>query len=158
MNNNLKLLKIGFVGYSYGKFSLRKARKILDEIFDIIKKKYKPKYEVIEIVTGATALGIPKLVYQYADQNSYKTIGIMCKDGYNYPLYPCDKIVAIGNSWGDESESFITYIDILYKIGGGSQSNAEAEMARKAYKPVFEYELEQLQESENESTQDTDSE
>ena len=140
----MKLIKIGFVGYSYGKFSLRKAKKILGEIFDNIKKTYKPRYELIEIVTGATALGIPKLVYQFAEQEGYKTVGVMCKDGYNYPLYPCDKIVAIGDNWGDESEAFINYIDILYKVGGGNQSAHELEMAKKAHKPTFEYELEQL--------------
>lgn len=143
----MRVIRIGFVGFSYGKFSSYKAKKILNEIFDNIKKKYVTKYDVIEIVTGGTALGIPHLVYQYAEQNKYQTVGIMCKDGYNYPLYPCDKIIAIGTNWGDESQFFINYIDILYKIGGGSQSEYELELAKKAYKPVFEFELERLPDS-----------
>ena len=138
----MRTIKIGFVGYSISEFDITKANKILDDIFEEIKNKYTNRGYNVEIVTGATALGIPLLVYQHAAINEYKTIGIMCKQGYNYQLYFCDTIYAIGNDWGDESETFINYIDILYKVGGGPQSNNEADMARSKNKLVFEYELE----------------
>ena len=131
------ILKIGFVGYSDGKFDIDKAKEILDKIFtDIAKNNTK-----VEIVSGATALGIPKLVYEYAQKYNYMCTGIMCKDGYNYELYPCDRIFAYGNNWGDESPIFINYIDVLYKIGGGKQSQKEIEMAKDANKQVYEYDL-----------------
>lgn len=137
----MKTLKIGFVGYSYSQFSVDQAKKILDKIFKEDILKYIDKYDAIEIVTGATNLGIPGLVYQYAEPYAYKTVGIMCKEGYTCELYPCDQIYAIGERWGDESKFFINYIDILYKIGGGPQSEREADMARMKYKPVYEFQL-----------------
>ena len=139
----MRTIKIGFVGYSISKFSEKQANKILNDIFDEIKAKYADKHYNIEIVTGATALGIPKLVYEHASKYNYKLIGIMCKDGYTCELYPCDEIYAIGNNWGDESPTFINYIDILYKIGGGPQSINEAKMAREQNKIVYEYDLPQ---------------
>ena len=85
---------------------------------------------------------IPKLVYETLKYN--KTIGIMCKDGYNYPLYPCDVIYAIGNNWGDESEFLIDHIDVLIKIGGGKQSIKELQMAKNKGIPIYEFELEPI--------------
>ena len=68
----------------------------------------------------------------------------MCKEGYDCDLYPCDEIYAIGSDWGDESETFINIIDMMYRIGGGPQSLKEVDMAKKKGIPVIEYELDEI--------------
>ena len=125
-------MKIGFIGYSDTKFDINKANEIINKIKDYISLDD-------EIVSGATLYGIPKLVYETFKNN--KTIGIMCKDGYNYPLYSCDVIYAIGDNWGDESEFLMDYIDVLIKIGGGKQSIKELQMAKNKGIPTYEFEL-----------------
>lgn len=137
----MRSVKIGFVGYSGRPFDKDKAREIISNIFDEIRNLYKGN---VEIVTGATNLGIPALVYEEAVKQGYPTTGIMCKEGYTCELFPCDKIFAIGENWGDESETFIHYIDILYRIGGGKQSLDEVEKAKSLGKVVTEFELEEL--------------
>lgn len=62
-------------------------------------------------------------------------------EGYNYELFHCDEIYVFGDKFGDESRSFINGIDILYKIGGGEQSDKELKMAKEKKMQVFEYEL-----------------
>lgn len=138
-------MRIGFIGYSTGEFDKNEANIILKDIFNIIDT----KYTKVEIVAGATALGIPLLAYQFAARYQYPCIGFMCKKGYDYKLYPCDTIYVYGNEWGDESEKFIDYIDILYKIGGRNQSEKEAQMAKDKKKQVFEYSLKYLGENSN---------
>lgn len=131
---------IGFIGYSAMKFDENKAKEIIHNIF----KSFNDNEDYV-IVSGATNMGIPKLVYEEAENydNMYLT-GIMCKDGYTCELYPCDNILAIGDNWGDESETFIDLIDELYKIGGGPQSENEKKMALEKGIPVFEYKLEPI--------------
>lgn len=126
-------MKIGFCSYSETSFDIQKANEIIKTIKQNIS-------DDDEIVSGATMYGIPKLVYNYFNKN--KKIGIMCKQGYDCELYPCDVIYSIGDNWGDESEFFIKYIDVLYKIGGGKQSIKEMKMAKERGIPVIEYYLE----------------
>ena len=133
-------MRIGFVGYSAGKYDVKKAQEIIDTIFNDINK----KYQNVEIVSGATYMGIPGQVYEKASEYSFKTIGFMCKEGYDCVLYPCDEIYAIGDNWGDESSFFITDIDMLYRIGGGKQSLEEVKVVKNLGKPVIEYELPEI--------------
>lgn len=128
---------IGFVGYSAMKFDESKAKEIIHTIFESFNDD-----EDYVIVSGATNMGIPKLVYEEAENYDMYLMGVMCKDGYTCELYPCDNILAVGNNWGDESETFIDLIDELYKIGGGPQSEKETEMALKKGIPVYDYKLE----------------
>lgn len=125
-------MRIGFIGYSGTPFNIEQAKNIINEIKQFVNKDD-------EIVTGATMYGIPKLIYEAFPEN--KKIGIMCKCGYICDLFPCDVIYAIGDNWGDESQFFINYIDVLYKIGGGEQSIKELQMAKNKGIPNFEYEL-----------------
>lgn len=140
--------KIGFVGYSdENKYDEQKAKDIISVIFDKIMQKYcqDPNGEPIAIVSGATNQGIPRLVYEQADAYNAKygkwfmTIGISAKEAYTCQLYPCDNIIAYGEKFGDESKMFIQYIDELYKIGGGRQSQHEFDMARAKNIPTTEY-------------------
>lgn len=139
------MIKIGFVGYSGTPFDKEEALEIITKIFAEISVDYPS--EDIEIVSGATALGIPNLVYVTAEVLNLSTIGIMCKRGYDQDntLYPCDVIYAVGENWGDESDTFIDYIDVLYRIGGGKQSLEEVKMAKSKGIPVFEFDLPQIE-------------
>jgi hypothetical protein len=137
-------LKIGFVGYSGAKFDEKQAQDIIDKIFKEINKLRQT--EPIEIVSGATYMGIPAMVYDEASDYDFKTIGVMCKEGYECDLYPCDEIYAVGSDWGDESDTFIGMIDRMYRIGGGKQSLEEVQKAKKKGIPVFEYELPEIKE------------
>ena len=131
-------MKIGFVGFSASKFDEAKAQKTIDLIFRSIIPHFDDR---IEIVSGTTYMGIPGMIYEEASKYGYKTIGVMCKEGYECDLYPCDEIYAIGDNWGDESKTFIKMIDILFRIGGGPQTLKEVEMAKARGIPVYEYEL-----------------
>lgn len=133
-------MRIGFVGYSGQEFDEVRARIKLNVIFAMIQGR-EEEYGEIEIVSGATNLGIHKMVYKMADMCGYKTVGIMCKEGYDYEIYPVDKLIVEGETWGDESETFLNYIDILYRVGGGNQSHKEVQMAREKGIEVKEYNI-----------------
>lgn len=138
------MIKIGFVGYSAGKFDKAEAQKIIDEIFSKLHEIAQEENEELAIVSGATYMGIPAMIYDKASEYELKTIGVMCKEGYDCDLYPCDEIYAIGDNWGDESETFINMIDIMYRIGGGPQSLEEVKKAKQKGIPVIEYELPEI--------------
>jgi len=130
-------MKIGFVGYSdESKYDEQNAREIIADIFDEIVHNDSD----ITIVSGATDVGIPRLVYEQAVKSNVKSIvGITAKEAYQYDLFPCDVIYAVGDKFGDESEFLIDYIDVLYKIGGGEQSEKEYKMAKSKNIPCREY-------------------
>ncbi|MNB98632.1 hypothetical protein D3C75_458880 [compost metagenome] len=128
---------IGFVGYSSSKFNEQEAIKIIDDIFKDLNEK-----DII--VSGGTSLGIPKLVYEKAKKLNMKTIGIMCKKGFEYDVFPVDQLIVTGVNWGDESEEFLSSIEVLYKIGGGNQSIEEAKKARKMGIDVHEFNLNEI--------------
>lgn len=132
-------MNIGFVGYSATKFDESKAKTIITKVFDGIEKVYNK--EEITIVSGATNLGIPKLVYEEAKKRKLFTVGVMCKEGYECELFPCDVIYAYGDNWGDESKNFIEMIDVIIRIGGGEQSFNEVKMAKEQNKIVYEFDL-----------------
>jgi hypothetical protein len=131
-------MNIGFIGYSASKFDSDKAYKIIRNIF---KNKIDPLDKDIKIVSGATNLGIPKIVYEIADKKNYYTIGIMCSKGFNYEMFDVNKLYVEGNEWGEESELFLDTIDILFKVGGGEQSKKELNKAKKRGIKTFEYDL-----------------
>ncbi len=128
-------MKIGVVGYSAKKFDNRLAEKLIIEGLD----KFKAK-EGDELVSGLTDLGIPGLAYRIGKERKMKLIGIACERAHDEDsvVYPVDKEIIIGKNWGDESETFLKYIDVLIKVGGGKQSIEEF----KSFKgPKIEFEL-----------------
>ena len=138
-------MNIGFVGFSdESKYDEVLARRVVDTIFDQFACNEKFVNKTINIITGGTNQGIPRLVYEKAALENqkfgpyYHLVGIMAKEGYLCTLYPCDEIHAIGEHFGDESEFFIDSIDCLYKIGGGKQSEKEYEMAKQKGIPCTE--------------------
>lgn len=140
-------MNVGFVGYSAGKFDEAEAQKIIDEIFDKLQgacEEGQLLKDTIAVVSGATYMGIPAMIYDKASELGIKTIGVMCKDGYDCDLFPCDEVYAIGDNWGDESETFINMIDIMFRIGGGPQSLKEVQDAKQKGISVIEYELPEI--------------
>lgn len=125
---------IGFIGYSATEFNESKAKEIINEIF-------KDLDGDSVIVSGATNLGIPKLVYEKANELNMKTVGVMCEEGRECELAELDELIVEGENWGDESEKFLSMIDKLYKIGGGKQSIAEFKKAKEMGIKTYEFEL-----------------
>eukprot|EP01080_Neovahlkampfia_damariscottae_P008628 gene8628-575_t len=126
-----KNLKLGVVGYSRELFDKQEAN---DAIKDLIPKMinfHQPNS--IELVSGLTNQGVPKLSYIYAVQKGFKTVGIAPTAAFKVPsgLFPVDKRIIVGKEFGDESEYFINYIDILVRVGGGQQSRREVAMFKK---------------------------
>lgn len=97
------------------------------------------KYPKIEIVSGYTDYGIPALSYVLAKlycQKSYcdiecTTTGFAPKEALSDKRCKVNKEIIVGENYGDESEAFIDYIDVLIKIGGGSQSIKEFDLFKK---------------------------
>ena len=92
----------------------------------------------VNIVSGLTNVGVPRIAYEYAKANKMKTVGISAKEADKYELFDVDETFIKGDKFGDESDFFLEYIDVLIKIGGGAQSIKEF----KAFNgPKVEYDL-----------------
>ena len=116
-------LRVGVVGFSSGEFDKEIAIDLIHQVFDVIKKSIYG--DSIEIVSGLTNMGIPGLAYEAAVRHGFATTGIACSRAENYDCFPCDTTIIVGDDWGDESETFLENIDVLYKFGGGPQSLKE---------------------------------
>jgi len=47
----------------------------------------------------------------------------------------------VGEEWGDESDTFLSMLDVMVKVGGGKQSVAEAEKAEANGLSVMKFDL-----------------
>lgn len=124
-------MKIGVVGFSSPQFDQERAKVILKtKLKELVSS---TNNENIELVSGYTNSGIPKIAYEIADSMGLKTIGFSAKKALSssYGLYPVDKKIIFGKNFGDESQAFIDYIDVLLRVGGGKQSRAEVELFKK---------------------------
>ena len=127
-------IRVGVVGYSAKKFDKEKARAMIEKTLDLLK-------EDIEIVSGLTYLGVPAIAYDIAKERGLRTVGVACPKAEEYECFPVDERVIEGKDWGDESEKFLSMIDVMIKVGGGAQSVAEAKKAREMGLTVIEYDL-----------------
>jgi hypothetical protein len=138
-------MKLGFVGYSEGEFDQEEARRLI--ILGLFHAEIKSGKMVTHVVSGLTDQGIPGLAYQMATSNVYSepmtTVGIACSKAKNFSCFPVDDKIIVGKQWGDESDTFLQYIDALVRIGGGKQSHAETKKFRelKPNAPIVEFEL-----------------
>ena len=125
-------LRIGIVGFSGRPFDQDQAVNYLRGHLNNIVQQYGSGG--IELVSGYTNIGVPKLAYEIADELGITTVGISAKEALTVDcgLYPVDKVMIIGEHFGDESETFIDYIDMLIRIGGGEQSMREVEHFKEA--------------------------
>ncbi len=143
-----KIIKYGVVGFSRNQFDKKAAYQLLNEIFQRIKEKHPNKQ--IEIVSGYTNMGVPKIAYELADQYGFITVGFSAQQALRVKsgVYPVQKVIIEGERFGDESKAFVQYIDALIRIGGGKQSRTETALfkERHASRPlerlVKEFEIE----------------
>lgn len=127
MNN----LKIGVVGFSRNQFDKKTAILKLRNILEELKEKHID--EKIEIVSGYTNMGIPRIAYRLADDMNLYTVGFSAKQAFKVRcgVYPVKKEIIVGDRFGDESKAFIEYIDILIRVGGGPQSRKETQLFKE---------------------------
>lgn len=130
-----KIIKVGVIGYSAQKFPEGKAKQFLLDTFKSIMKKY--EHSQLEIVSGYSNIGVPRLAYEIADKLGLITVGFAPKEVLNYELYPIKKKIIKGEKFGDESIYFLKYIDILVRVGGGNQAKREWEIFKKYKKPMY---------------------
>ena len=133
--------KIGVVGYSGAKFDKDEAFEMLLEALQMFRHTEDVN---LELVSGLTDLGIPALAYRIAEEWGWKTTGIACSKAKEYDCFQVDNIIIVGDNWGNESEEFLHYIDVLVRVGGGKQSLAEVTRAKELGITVFEYELPEI--------------
>ena len=120
-----KLIRYGIVGFSRNQFDKKAATQILNELFQEIKEKHPNK--TIEIVSGYTNSGVPKIAYELSEKFGFVTVGFSAKQALKVRsgVYPVEKVILKGERFGDESQDFIRYIDALIRVGGGKQSRDE---------------------------------
>ena len=126
-----KIIKYGIVGYSINQFDQETAHQILKNEFQKIKEAH--PNTIIEIVSGYTNSGVPKIAYELAEKFGFVTVGFSAKQALTVSSGVCkvDKVFIIGEKFGDESEDFVQYIDALIRVGGGQQSKHETELFKK---------------------------
>lgn len=130
------ILKVGIIGYSAKKFDKNDAIYLINKGLDYFKVQNGD-----ELVSGLTDLGIPGLSYRIGRGRRLKLIGIACERAHDEDsiCYPVDEEIIVGENWGDESQTFLDYIDCLIKVGGGPQSEKEYSSFNG---PKIEYPLE----------------
>lgn len=128
-----RILKIGVVGFSRNQFDKQQAFQILKSLFTKLKKKHSNKH--IEIVSGLTNSGVPRIAYELADQMNMITVGFSAKQAFRVKcgIYSVQKQIIVGERFGEESEAFVQYIDGLIRVGGGPQSRREVEMFQQLH-------------------------
>jgi hypothetical protein len=137
-------MKLGIIGYSSGTFDEEEAKRLI--LLGIMHTELKSNRQVTHIVSGLTNQGVPGLAYQMASDpqdGQMTTVGIACAKADDHPCFPVDDRIIVGKDWGDESDTFLEYIDALVRVGGGKQSLREARLFRKRYPQasIVEFEL-----------------
>ncbi len=127
------LLKIGVVGYSGRPFDHDLARRELRRLLLPLAAGHDSAH--VELVSGHTDVGVPRLAYLLAEEMGWTTIGISAAEAATVKegLYPVDRAVSVGEKFGDESEAFLAYIDVLVRVGGGKQSIHEVARFREIH-------------------------
>lgn len=141
--NSYNYVFVGAMGYSGQKFDEQTARKMVNEAFDLIERKYRAEFN-FALVSGYTDLGIPGIAYQEAVKRGWKTVGVACSLAKKYKRFPCNLVFIIGDEWGQESPTFLEMCDVFLRVGGGKQTIAETKAAKDLGKQVIEFDLEAL--------------
>lgn len=124
-------IKIGVVGFSKNQFDQKEAYDKLKTILLFLVENRTPR--TVELVSGYTNTGVPKIAYEIADDMGLKTVGFSARQALRGKsgLYPVQKEILVGERFGDESMAFVYYIDWLIRIGGGPQSRREVELFKE---------------------------
>lgn len=134
------MINIGLVGYSSQKFDEDEAKDLIKEAFDWVEEEYKGK--TFCVVSGLTDMGIPALGYREADKRGWTTTGVAPEASKEFDYYDVDEIIIEGEDWGEESDKFLSMIDVFVKIGGGKQSKEEFSKAKEKGIKTWEGKLE----------------
>lgn len=124
------VIKLGVVGDSRDDIDLALGRALLLSAIDALC----PTESAVDIVSGLTNIGIPRLAYEIAEQRGYAKTGISAQAALQVRcgICPVDTQIIVGEDFGDESEVFVGHIDALIRIGGGRQSLREVALFREA--------------------------
>lgn len=139
----MKIMKMGVIGFSdMSNQNLRSPETYPATVVymircmqTLVRQKYGMDVK-FEMVGGLTDIGVNKYAYEQATRmkdDVVKTVGFACSKASENPCFPVDEKHIIGTEWGDESDAFLDYIDVLVKIGGGRQSKKEWEMFTSKY-------------------------
>ena len=125
-------IRIGVVGFSRNQFDQVTARTIIRTNFEQLHKKYGAIREV-EIVSGYTAMGVPKIAYEEAAKFGFVKVGFSARQAFQVKcgVFQVDKEIIVGQRFGDESHDFVTYIHGLLRVGGGKQSRHEVDLFKQ---------------------------
>lgn len=125
-------MKIGIVGFSSKHIDEGLGAQLLEQEISKIVSLHTSEHHV-EIVTGLTNIGIPKLAYQIADKRCFIKVGISAQQAYQVKcgVYPVDRVIIVGEVFGDESQTFVDYIEYLVRVGGGKQSAHEVALFKE---------------------------
>ena len=120
--------RIGVVGFSRSQFDHAAAEAALSSSLDQLLAR--ARSGAVELVSGLTNQGVPKLAYQLAVARGLRTVGLSARQALRVRagVFPVDERIIVGQRFGDESAAFIAYIDALIRIGGGPQSRREVEL------------------------------
>eukprot|EP00698_Gefionella_okellyi_P004719 TRINITY_DN14315_c0_g1_i1.p1 TRINITY_DN14315_c0_g1~~TRINITY_DN14315_c0_g1_i1.p1 ORF type:complete len:180 (-),score=39.06 TRINITY_DN14315_c0_g1_i1:76-615(-) len=119
------VLRIGVVGFSSSAFDQAAARTKLLRYLPQLAANLPPAE--VEIVSGWTNTGVPKIAYEVSDTFGYVTVGLAPQQVKRFKggLYKVQRQMMVGDRYGDESQYFVDYIDVLLRVGGGPQSRDE---------------------------------
>ncbi|WP_299458984.1 hypothetical protein [uncultured Microscilla sp.] len=126
-------LRIGVVGFSRNQFDKKTAAEKLEKIIAQIMTHYPNKN--YELVSGLTNMGVPQLTYMLADRLGIDTVGFSASQAFRVRagIYPVKQQIIVGEKFGDESDAFVQYIDVLVRIGGGQQSRHETTLFKNLH-------------------------
>jgi hypothetical protein len=136
-----EFFNVGIVGFSKSNFDHNEAERMIKEAFDQIESNYPDKQK--NCVSGLTNQGVPALAYAEAVKRGWKTTGVACGKVRvkKYDLFPVDFEFIEGEQWGDESQKFLSLLNIIIRVGGGKQSQDEIQSAKDSGLPVIEFNL-----------------
>lgn len=87
-------------------------------------------------VSGATATGVSGVAYRAARDRDLRCVGVAPLEAAQYPLAELDRLVVVGDRFGDESSVFVHSCDAFWMLGGGTQAEAEMRLASALGKPI----------------------
>lgn len=92
--------------------------------------------EALVMVSGASNIGVLELAYSLAAELGITAMGVTSSRSLRYRLGAMAYLVSVGSRFGDESRDFVTLCDRFVVLGGGDQSQHEAELGLAEAKPV----------------------
>lgn len=107
------------------------VERVINGLFDRVAEP-----EPVWCVSGATDFGVPAVAYAIAKQRDLYCVGVTAGEAQQFPLAALDRLVVVGDRFGDESRVFVDVCDRFWMIGGGSQAETEMRMAAHLGKPI----------------------